>query len=343
MRYVLTREELVVDFAESAIVRDWHWFRWHFERLLRGEDAPFADAILSALLDCDEVMPGYARRTLGALAAPHGRDRHKPDYEQIMQRLAEVLVVRRAVCAAWPSPATFADEPTSSQSAKNPEVSLTFTDGVTLGLEVKSPALLSHQEQRSRNAWQLPSRALPKEMGSALGDDPARVTMPRDNPIKDFLVSADTKFAGFKAANSSFVGVLVIVWDDFDFEPWTALLHPQSGLLTTNSFAVDNDGQPLAFTNVDGIIVTGHLTLLQHAAAEDGSPRRPFHLAYRALDWEHDGLWAGITYVENSRASGLPSFVSQAFGAREVNPGLEGAHEIVMWISPNPDSPLNRH
>jgi hypothetical protein len=88
------------------------------------------------------------------------------------------------------------------------------------------------------------------------GDD--GITLPRDNPVKDFLVDADAKFKAFKS-KADCTTVLVIVWDDFIYEPITALAHPKSGLLTANSFAKDANGSPMKFPNVDAVVLVRHL------------------------------------------------------------------------------------
>lgn len=83
--------------------------------------------------------------------------------------------------------------------------------------------------------------------------------LPRDNPIKDFLISANEKFRIFKQSNAAFLSTLVIVWDDFIYEPISAISPPQAGLFTENSFAKDDDGNPLKFEYVDCVIITRHL------------------------------------------------------------------------------------
>jgi hypothetical protein len=50
--------------------------------------------------------------------------------------------------------------------------------------------------------------------------------------------------------------MLVVVCDDFIYEPITALVHPISVLLTESSFAKDAIGSPLTFPNVDAGSVT---------------------------------------------------------------------------------------
>jgi hypothetical protein len=55
------------------------------------------------------------------------------------------------------------------------------------------------------------------------------MTLPRDNPVKDFLVSADAKFEHFKETDANFIGVLVIIWDDFIYEPISSLISESAG------------------------------------------------------------------------------------------------------------------
>jgi hypothetical protein len=106
-----------------------------------------------------------------------------------------------------------------------------------------------------------------------------KVTLPRDNPVYDFLVSANTKFSMFKA-QGPFTGVLVIVWDDFIYEPITSLLHERCGLITEHSYKRVND---LAerYDFIDAIVLVRHLTYFTTAAAEHALPdrrRNAFHL-----------------------------------------------------------------
>ena len=84
-------------------------------------------------------------------------------------------------------------------------------------------------------------------------------TLPRDNPVKDFLISADVKFSPFRAANEAFRGVLVVVWDDFIYEPISSLLHPTAGLFTEKSFYRSEDDRPIMFPSVDAVLIIRHL------------------------------------------------------------------------------------
>jgi hypothetical protein len=87
-------------------------------------------------------------------------------------------------------------------------------------------------------------------------------------PTKDFLASADAKFEPFKAQGPC-QSVLVIVWDDFIYEPITSLTSaPAKGLLTPQSFAKSADNVPLTFPHIDAVIVIRHLTYFIKAARE---------------------------------------------------------------------------
>jgi len=139
---------------------------------------------------------------------------------------------------------------------------------MTLAVEVKAPALFSHQKSRSSNAEQIASRFASQEQLLNLLHNPKEVTYPRDNPVKDFLVSAQSKFEQFEQ-EPNFVGVLAIVWDDFIYEPISALLHPDSGLLTENSFYRDNDGHPITFSTVGAVLIIRQLHQFVRACRDE--------------------------------------------------------------------------
>jgi hypothetical protein len=267
----LTRDDLYAR-VFAGIFNHWHWFSYHFERKLRGRPEPFAEAIIEACLEVEQALPGFSYRTLDRLVALGGVEKHEPHYKQLMQLLAKVHVVRQLVRHTWPQTPTFALEPVVAGSAKNPEVTVEIGSDL-FGVEVKSPLLLEYGRQRGQLPAQLPARSgyLDEFAAAAGGKD--QVLLPRDNPAKDFLLSADEKFAGFKAQHPSFTGALVIVWDDFIQEPLTSLVHPQAGLFTPNSFATDANGAPLSFANVDGVILLRHPHQLRRAATEQRAAR----------------------------------------------------------------------
>lgn len=105
MTAVMTREDLLKRVLTPLGSR-WHYWEWRFDRTLRDERVPFIDALFDALLEIDRYLPGYAARTADALTALSGREEYEPHYEQILQRLAEVHVVKQLVTHVWPWPVT---------------------------------------------------------------------------------------------------------------------------------------------------------------------------------------------------------------------------------------------
>ena len=326
----LTRDDLYAH-VFTRIFAHWHWFSYHFERKLRGLGEPFAEAIVDACFEIEPALPGFSFRTLDRLVALGGVERHEPHYEQLMQLLAEVHVFRQLVQQTWPKAATFALEPVLPGSAKNPEVTVQVGNDL-YGVEVKSPLLLEYSRQRGQLPAQLPARSdYLGEFAAAVGGKD-QVLLPRDNPVKDFLSSADEKFAPFKAQHPNFSGALVIVWDDFIQEPLTSLVHPQAGLFTPNSFATDVSGTPLSFANVDGVVLIRHLHQLRRAAGEqplaDGLTG--------TLDYGGPDTFPPKVYVPNPWAAGLAGPLLDALQGQLWNTlaGAEhtGVSDGIFWF-----------
>lgn len=325
----MTREELLQIVFESNIFKEWHWFRYHFEHQLRGYNHPLSEAIIDACIDCERHIPGYAKHVIERIASVGGREKFMPHWEQLLQLLAELHVVRHVLVCDWPEDTTFESEPTSGNDKKNPEIALT-TSEFKLGIEVKTPAIFKHWDQRSANPTQLPSRAIPKEQHKDLPDATDGITLPRDNPVKDFLISANEKFAGLRQ-NGNFFGVLAIVWDDFIYEPISALCHPDCGLLTPNSFAIDDNGNPMSFPAVDAIFIIRHLHQLIRACRDEplvDSCRSP-------LDYgRHDDFpWKAFIPVPGGKE--LNERIIGCFQGREPSPEMGAEYlpkELVWWV-----------
>lgn len=296
---------------------------------------PFVQALVEAQLAIDAVMPGYAARTADAIAALSGREKHRPHYEQLLQRLAEIHVALHVVRAGWPPGSTFADEPVAPGSERNPEM-VVSTPTLRFGVEVKAPALLAHEAQRGSRRLQAGGRIFPPSRMEEMAGGKEALTLPRDNPVKDFLVSADDKFAQFHAHDPDFYGALVIVWDDFIYEPITALLHPSSGLFSENSFARDRSDAPLRFGNVDVVLLVSHLQFLKRALAEDDD-HQPFSMSDQVFRWDIDPA-RPVAIVNTPDGRALPDCVTELLRVRplETIPGAEyQPSDWVQWINPD--------
>ncbi|WNG23673.1 hypothetical protein F0U62_06250 [Cystobacter fuscus] len=307
----------------------WHWWNWHFDMEMRGHRTPFLDNLIRTILAIDAVMPGYAERMASTLGSIKGQEKDKNQYEQLIQNCAEILVVNHTTCAAWPSNTRFEDEPTAPGSPKNPELAV-WAPNLSLGVEVKAAALLAHARQRNQRTTQAGGRILPIEKLASLAGGPEHLILPRDNPVKDFLESATKKFGAFKSQHPGFLGVLVVVWDDFMFEPITSILHPLSGLFTEKSFAREPDGSRLKFPHVDAVIVTNHQFQLRRAMGED-DVRIPYDVAPYAFDWETN-LTRAAAYIPCPDGQGLPEDVKARFNAYSIDGTKLADYEPVDWV-----------
>jgi hypothetical protein len=303
----------------------WHWFAYHFRS---WPPHPFAASLLAASASLDERVPGLGKQLLLEIASLGGREKHRPDYDQLIQKLAEVMVLARLLELPWPKGSCFQREP-AVLGGKRPELLVKSNLGDFL-FEVKAPALLEHAQRRSSNGAQLPARVISlKNANSLFGAD--NITLPRDNPVKDFLISADAKFRPFKTSGDA-IGILVIVWDDFIYEPITALVHEHSGLLTTNSFARDGNDRPLTFPNVDAVILIRHLSYFCRAAGD-----QPLIERTHAFDFGDSNALPNV-YIPVAGGKCLSGFVREGLRAWPLDhPFLQTAAEyrpqdIVMWF-----------
>jgi hypothetical protein len=247
-------------------------------------------------------------------------------------------VINAVVGMAWPSIPSIQIEERAPCSRKGVDCVAT-TSRLRCGFEIKAPALLAHRQNQSQNLWQVPGRFTTREflellVDVGLNETETRVsgiTMPRDNPVYDFLVSANTKFAAF-SAQGPFLGILVIVWDDFIYEPITSLLHERCGLLTENSYRrVGSCAETYPF--IDAVVLLRHMTYFRRAAAEDpiGDGRR---------DAFHIGGAGALPNVIIPVPGGqeIPGFITTALNAIPYSdPSIECAAEYrpmdaVMWM-----------
>jgi hypothetical protein len=326
---VTTHSDIVAFAKSSRFLTAWHWYSYHFRQYVAGAPTPFVAALVTSCLEVDERIPGFAISFLESLASLGGVERHKPHYEQLSQRLAELLVIRRIVQYSWGASPTFDYEPEATTSRKNPEITVTL-DPRMIGVEVKAPSLLEHEKERERNPVHIPARGVPRDLD--IVKDASRVTLPRDYPMRDFLKSADDKFAGFYNDHLGFSGLLVIVWDDHVYEPLSALIAPQSGLLTPNTWARDKSGQPLQYPHVGGVVLIRHLHVFRAAAAEQHPlPDHKMHAFYYGLEDE----FPPKVFIENPFAARpVDSEMLECLQAIPPGPELGAEYvpsDLIIW------------
>ena len=327
----MDRSDLIRHALNSRIFKHWHYFTFHFQFLQAGGEHRMVKSILDACLDVERQIPGFASAMIDALADIGGKEKHEPHYEQLLQRLAELLVIRQIAVWPWSKPVKFQWEPTAGASKKNPEISIS-SEGWVIGVEVKAPSLLRHNRLRASNDTQVSSRMFGKDEIRRLTGAEGGITAPRDNPLKDFLVSADAKFAGFRIKDLNFFGVLVVVWDDYVYEPISALIHEASGLFTEKSFTRDAAGQPLKFRNVDAVVIIRHLHQFSRAAG-DQPLGDDFELP---LDYGHKRQFPFKTYIQNPHGQMPPAEILDCLQA-VPQADLVGAEyhpsDLIWWIN----------
>lgn len=305
----------------------WHWLQYYFAHLPPHETALEIAFVAANIEIC---MPGVGQGFIDDIASLAGKEKYQPHYEQILQRFAEMLVIERILGAGWPADAAFAYEP-KGRSGKRPEMSVTVGEDRYL-FEVKAPALLEHVRARSRPNTQIPARGVfhPDMFKHFAEGGP--VLRPRDNPVKDFLASADVKFADFDHVSGC--NILVIVWDDFIYEPISALVHPQNGLLTQASFHRDEMDEAITFPNVDAVVAIRHLTYFYNALAERPLPDRA-----GAFDFGGANDLPNVLFP-TPWGRPVPGFVAEGLRALDYRSSiLENVadyqpKDLVWWVSP---------
>lgn len=264
----------MIDYIEqilnSKIFSQWHWLSYHFRGLPHGKHTEFSFDFLNKIKLINYKIPGFAEETINRLASYSGKEKHEPHYEQIIQLLVEVVIFYRLAEGFLAHNVSFQWEPVTPTSQKNPELLLEGEDWKTL-IEIKCPSIFKHMREAEKNDTQLGARIGEIDFFDSLSNS-GKVTKPLDNKIKDFLVSAESKFAPFKAVDQEISSILIIAWSQHLFEATSPLINGMSGLLTENSFYKAPDGKPITFPSVDSVLVTEHLELILRATREEPLP-----------------------------------------------------------------------
>lgn len=288
----------------------------------RGIVFPFVNGLCCALAEIDSATPGYANEMLNRLAAI--KDTGEAQYEAVLQVLAEIYVTQGVVKAASHTGVVpqVAHEPGPS-GKKNPECEAMIA-GHWCAIEVKTPKLIEHGRLRSTNPWQVTAR-VPRETTKAL-----QATPPRDNPVKDFLLSSEAKFAIYESHRPNALRLLVIVWDDFCNEPIAALVSPVSGLLTQNSFHRDANNVAVTYPHVDGVVVIRH----QHQLIRATRCEPLIDGVSNALRYRHEGF-PPKAFIAVPGGRIVPKAVLDALNLVPLSACLGAEYqptEVIMWV-----------
>lgn len=322
----MKKDAIIERVLKSDLNNKWHWFSYHFKFFKNGFEHPFAKSIVDCIYNISQINEDAAIDLIDKLTSISGKEKDIDHYEQLMQVLAEILIINQAFTYNWTDLLGFEYEPRTDLSNKNPEINIK-TKFRTIGIEVKSPSILKYQAERQSRGVQLTSRNLFRDVL-----DKNKTTLPRDNPVKDFLISANSKFKSFKEKIPNYISVLYIVWDDFINEPISALLAKPHGLFEIDSFAKDKNGKIMKFEYVDFIMISRHRFQFQQMAGEAIFPDEIEH----PLDYGKKEIFPFKVIIKNpySTANDFKELndcfqvyePSSLMGA-EYNPG-----DIIMWI-----------
>lgn len=320
----MTQQETLIMFLRKISIRyPEHMLCYFAANAALGRVLPFLAGLVQTLTEIDSAIPGYANEILDRIALIKGTG--VAQYEAILQILAEVYVTQGIVSAADRDDCgkpQVVHEP-GERGQKNPECEA-FIAGRWCAVEVKAPKLIEYGRHRATNPWQVTAR-LPREV-----TDQFQKTLPRDNPVKDFLVSADSKFAAYEMHRNDALRILVIVWDDFCNEPISALISPVSGLLTQKSFHRDASDNAVTYKHIDGIIVVRH----QHQIIRATRCEPLADNVVDAMKYHHNGFPAK-TFIAVPGGRAIPDEVLTALNTVPQSK-LMGAEnqpaEMIMWI-----------
>lgn len=323
----MNKQDIIDLIKKSDIYNKWHFFKYHFNFYDLGREHPLAKSIVEMMVELENIIPKSGIDYINKIASINNKPKETKHYDQLMQVLAELMVVHKAATFHWGDDAKFVYEPTSGISKKNPELTIS-TDSLAIGLEVKAPELVKKDNERATKPQQLPSRS---ELIKIIEKE--KTMLPRDNPVKDFLISADKKFEEFKKANSKFCSVLVIVWDDFIYEPISALISPQAGLFTEESFAKDENENILKFPNLDCVIITRNLLPISKGTRDEPLPDNSRH----PLDYGRDKEFPFKIIITNPwNKLEIPNKVVECFQVLKPGPELGAEYlptDHITWLN----------
>ena len=321
----MDRDEIISMLCEKILSKDFHWLGYHFSHYKNGYEHELASSIVNCSLNVENRIKGFAEKfsdKLASLANSHMNTQH---YEQIIQLLAELLVFNH-LSNVFSQEAEFLLEPIIVKNGKNPELGIKTNDR-ELYVEVKCREYIYQTNKRAKAVIELPTRisGFP-EVAKNLTKGEEEIVYPRDNVVKDFLISANSKFKDFKIRNPNALTALVIVWDDYIYEVISSLLSGSSGLLTENSYYRDDDGRPVKFEYINSIILIRHSHHIVRATRDESLSENLSH----PLEWPNLDDDLPKAYVPVNTSPDIDDYLCQLFQACHI----EGLSQVAADYRP---------
>ena len=316
-------ELFVLMMQELPHEKDSHIMWWMMNNMVtRANITVFIDGLTRALSTIDEASPGYAKDRIERISTIKGLS--DSALETLYQIVAEIYCAVGAVAVADRDAAgtpMFKDEPRAVSGGKNPEFSSQF-ESIKYAVEVKSPSLIQYRRSRSSKDVQLTTR-IPG--ATTIFPD---VTLPRDNPVKDFVISANAKFEEFATVDDAF-RILTIVWDRNMNEVVAALTSEVSGLFTDRSFHRAVDGDRVRYPFIDGVLVCDYQLTIAHAF------RNEIDLTFPAEFMNYHAQTTPKAFIQCPDGRPVPEGLLKALGATRIElcHGTEYQPlEMIQWL-----------
>lgn len=254
----------------SSMFKEWHWFGYHFQGLAKNEYTALSFDFLNRCELIEYKIPGFTEETINRMTSICGKEKFEPHYEQLLQLLVEVVIFYRLAEGFLSEPVEFRWEPTTQGSKKNPELLLIHPMWSAL-IEIKSPSMFRHLRDAAKHDTQLGARLGDPAVFDSISKT-GRATRPLDNKLKDYLVSADGKFEGFRGQTPKPTTFLYVAWTQYLFEAISPLCNEMSGLFTPRSFYRDEYDNAIQFPSVDAVIVSDHMEPIIAGTKEHDMP-----------------------------------------------------------------------
>ncbi|QDV35676.1 hypothetical protein [Tautonia plasticadhaerens] len=303
-----------------------HMFCYFSANAAKGNIKPFVFGLIQALGTIEDASPEYAFSMIDRMASMPGAG--EKQYEALLQILCEIYVTAGAVEAAdrtGDGKILFAHEP-GQKGKKNPEFE-SCANEVWYAVEVKTPELIAYSRQRQSKSYQFTAR-VPVTTDFR---DSIETTNPRDNPVKDFLISANEKLQAYAQFRSDAFRILTLVWDDFCQEPIAALLNPLSGLFTDRSFCKAKDGKPTTFPFVDAV----EICRCQHQIIRSTREESMIDGELLPFVYHHQGYPPKVL-IDNPIGRRIPDILLAPLNVERLSPVMGAEYhptDYIIWLS----------
>lgn len=188
------------------------------------------------------------------LAAVHG---NTYDLHNLISALCELSVMNTFICRSSAPESFIYEDQVNPVSKKNVEFSIQMAEYI-FHVEVKTSNLVLEDQKIAQILEKNPEVVITDARIDNYEEFQKSVSSPvrgsLDRRLVDYLKSANEKFV--RSSNSNEINLLIICWDDRIQQALMALKGKKyKGILTSDSFEKDDNGDALQYPNVDCVLV----------------------------------------------------------------------------------------